>query len=121
MRLWKRAFFEHAFSSYILKTANTITAGGPRRPHTQYSPLLTGCTGQYVSSYLVGSIPSTWIRADPAVAESDYNLAAGLYKPRVAEKAPEDDPAELMGKILVLERSIAADLEKLIKEVEATQ
>jgi type I restriction enzyme M protein len=54
------------------------------------------------------------------VAENDFNLAAGRYKPHVAETAPEEDPAELIAKTLKLEREIASGLEKLLKEVETS-
>jgi hypothetical protein len=52
------------------------------------------------------------------VAENDYNLAAGRYKPQIAEKAPDDDPAQLIRETLTIERDIAGGLEKLLREVE---
>ncbi len=58
-----------------------------------------------------------WARIS-TIAENDFNLAAGRYKPQVAEKAPEEDPAELISKTLKMEREIAAGLEKLLREVE---
>src|SRR5213593_4374912 len=44
-----------------------------------------------------------WWAKLSAVAENDFNLAAGRYKPHLAEKPPEEDPAELIGKTLKLE------------------
>ncbi len=62
--------------------------------------------------------PRCWWAAVKTVAENDYNLAAGRYKPRVAEKAPDEDPAELIREVLALEREITEGLEKLLKEIE---
>ena len=62
-----------------------------------------------------------WWAKISTIAENDFNLGAGRYKPQVAEKAPEEDPAELISKTLKVERGIATDLEKLLKEVEAVK
>jgi type I restriction enzyme M protein len=62
-----------------------------------------------------------WWATINAIAENDYNLAAGRYKPQIAEKAPDEDPAELIKATLALERDIADGLEKLLREVEASQ
>jgi len=59
-----------------------------------------------------------WWAKISTIVENDFNLGAGRYKPQVAEKAPEEDPTELIGKTLKLEREIASSLEKLSKEVE---
>ncbi len=58
-----------------------------------------------------------WWAKIRTIAENDYNLAAGRYKPQVAEKAPEEDPAELIAKTLKVEREITSGLEKLLQEV----
>ena len=52
------------------------------------------------------------------IAENDYNLAAGRYKPQIAEKPPDEDPAQLIRETLEIEREIADGLERLLKEVE---
>lgn len=65
--------------------------------------------------------PRCWWASIKLVAENDYNLAAGRYKPSVAEKAPDDDPAQLIRETLVIEREIAEGLEKLLQEVEAVE
>lgn len=52
------------------------------------------------------------------IAENDYNLAAGRYKPEIAEKPPDEDPAQLIRETLAIEREIADGLERLLKEVE---
>jgi type I restriction enzyme M protein len=61
-------------------------------------------------------VKSWWARIS-TVAENDFNLAASRYKPQVAEKAPEEDPAQVISKSLKKERSIVMDFEKLLKEV----
>ncbi|MBI2193593.1 MAG: SAM-dependent DNA methyltransferase [Planctomycetes bacterium] len=63
--------------------------------------------------------PRSWWATVKAIVENDYNLAAGRYKPQVAEKAPEEDPAELIRDVLQTEREIERGLENLLKEVEA--
>lgn len=60
-----------------------------------------------------------WWATVEAVAENDYNLAAGRYKPQIAEKAPEEDPEELIREVLSIEREITKRLEKLLQDVEA--
>ena len=70
----------------------------------------------------VGSEDSrSWWATIATVGDSDYNLAAGRYKPQVAEKAPDDDPAQLVRETLTIEREIASGLEKLLQEVEASE
>lgn len=63
--------------------------------------------------------PRCWWTTVESVAENEYNLAAGRYKPQVAEKPPEEDPADLIRDTLALEREIVAGLEKLLRDVEA--
>lgn len=62
-----------------------------------------------------------WWAPVSLLAENDFNLAAARYKPQVAEKPPEEDVSELVGKTLKLEREISRDLEKLLKDVEAVE
>lgn len=59
------------------------------------------------------------LHTSDSIAENDYNLAAGRYKPQVVENAPDEDPAELIRETLTLKRDIAEGLEKLLKEIEA--
>jgi type I restriction enzyme M protein len=63
--------------------------------------------------------PRSWWATLTRIAESEYNLAAGRYKPQVASEAPADDPAQLIRDVLSIEREIANKLEKLLKDVEA--
>lgn len=62
-----------------------------------------------------------WWATVKTIAGNDYNLAAGRYKPQIAEKAPDEDPAELVRETLAIEREIAGGLEKLLQEVEAAE
>ena len=62
--------------------------------------------------------PRCWWAAFETIAENDYNLAASRYKPHVAEPVPDEDPAELIREVLVIEREITVGLEKLLSEVE---
>ncbi len=61
--------------------------------------------------------PRCWWATLTTIAENDYNLAAGRYKPQIAEKPPEEDPAQLIREVLAIEREITAGLEKLLTDV----
>jgi type I restriction enzyme M protein len=62
--------------------------------------------------------PRCWWTTAERIAENDYNLAAGRYKPQVAEKVPEEDPADLIREVMKVENDIVKGLEKLLKDVE---
>ncbi len=62
-----------------------------------------------------------WWTTISAIAENDYNLAAGRYKPRTAEKAPDEDPVQLIRETLAIETEIVNGLQKLLQEVEAME
>jgi type I restriction enzyme M protein len=62
--------------------------------------------------------PRCWWASINFIAENDYNLAAGRYKPQLVEKAPDEDPAQLIRETLAVERGIADGLEKLLQSVE---
>jgi type I restriction enzyme M protein len=51
------------------------------------------------------------------LAESDYNLGAGQWKPRVAEKISNEDPRELVAEVLDDYRQVVAGLERLMAEL----
>lgn len=63
--------------------------------------------------------PKCWWATLKTISENDYNLAAGRHKPQVSEKAPEDDPADLIRETLALERDIVSGLENLLREIES--
>lgn len=63
------------------------------------------------------SMPRAWWASVEAVAQNEYNLAAGMYKPRIANAAPDDDPEQLVHQTLEIERAIAQGLEGLLKNI----
>ena len=65
--------------------------------------------------------PRCWWSPIKSITENDYNLAAGRYKPQIAEKVPDENPGELIRVTLEIEREIAAGLEKLLSEVEVEE
>lgn len=62
--------------------------------------------------------PRCWWATQELIAENDYNLAAGRYKPQVAENAPKEEPEHLILELLDIERQITAGLENLLHEME---
>jgi len=62
--------------------------------------------------------PRCWWATVKSIASNDYNLAAGRYKPQVAETAPDDDPVELIREVLVIEKDITDGLNQLLQQVE---
>jgi type I restriction enzyme M protein len=65
--------------------------------------------------------PRCWWANIKNVSENDYNLASRRYKPQIIEKAPDNDPAELIRETLKIEHEIAEGLGKLLREVEAVE
>lgn len=63
--------------------------------------------------------PTCWWASSATLAENDYNLAAGRYKPQLAEEASGDDPADLIREVLAIEQEITTGLERLLQELEA--
>jgi type I restriction enzyme M protein len=63
-------------------------------------------------------VPRCWWVPLAQLEDSDFNLTAARYKPRVAEDATDEDPAELIREVLAIEREITDGLEKLLGEVE---
>lgn len=62
--------------------------------------------------------PRCWWSSLKSIAENDYKLAAGQYKPQMAENPPDENPAQLIHEVLSLEHEITQGLEKLLKDVE---
>jgi type I restriction enzyme M protein len=63
--------------------------------------------------------PRCWWATIEDIVGNDYNLASGRYKPLIAEKVSDEDPAELIRETLAIEQEITLGLEKLLKEVKA--
>jgi type I restriction enzyme M protein len=61
--------------------------------------------------------PGCWWTTREKLAESDFNLGASQWKPRVSEKASVEDPRELVAEVLVDYRQVVAGLEKLMAEL----
>lgn len=62
--------------------------------------------------------PICWWTTKEQVSEAAYNLGAGQWKPRVAEKVSDEDPRELVKEVLADYRQVVAGLEKLLAELE---
>ena len=62
--------------------------------------------------------PRCWWASVKTVAENNYKLAAGRYKPKVMQKRPDEDPIELIREVLAIEKEICEGLEELLREVE---
>jgi type I restriction enzyme M protein len=128
-RVW---FYEIRNDGY---DPDKIQGGGrPETPEKNDIPGLLSAWAEYKTSHFekppgveAGSLldpgseePRSWWATFDAIAESDFNLAASRYKPRVGDEAPEESPAELIREVLAIEKSIADGLEKLLSEVEGT-
>ena len=61
--------------------------------------------------------PSCWWATKEMLAAADYNLGAGQWKPRVAEKSSDEDPRELVADVLDDYRKVVAGLENLAAEL----
>jgi len=126
-RVW---FYEIANDGY---DPDKIQGGGrPETPERNEIPAMLEAWAAYKASAFreapgaeggsvleAGSeLPRCWWVDLPQLADSDFNLTAARYKPRVAEEVPDEDPAELIREVLKVEREIADGLEKLLSEVE---
>jgi len=62
--------------------------------------------------------PTCWWTALDKLADAGFNLGAGQWKPRVAEKVSDEDPRELIAEVLGDYRKLVTGLEKLLQELE---
>jgi len=110
-----------------------ITGGGrPETPEQNDIPLLLQEWKVYKESGFIsppgveaGTLlkpgskePRCWWASLEVIKDNDYNLAAGRYKPQVAEAISDDDPVELIREVLEIEKGITSGLEKLLCDVE---
>lgn len=65
--------------------------------------------------------PRCWWTTVETIAENDYDLDAMWYKPRVACKAPDDDPADLIREVLAIGDEISEGMKKLLRDLEAAE
>jgi type I restriction enzyme M protein len=61
--------------------------------------------------------PQCWWMPTNMLQNFDYALAAGRYRPRIAEEVPDEKPNELIGKVLAIEKDLCTRFESLLKEV----
>ena len=61
--------------------------------------------------------PACWFATKEKLAQDDFNLGAGQWKPRRAEKTSDEDPRELIGEALSDYRNVVSGLEKLFAEL----
>ena len=62
-----------------------------------------------------------WWATIRSIVENEYNIAAGRYKPQIADKAPNDEPTELIRETLIIEREIIEGLESLRRKIEGIE
>lgn len=92
----------------LLKEWNAYKAGGfLAPPGLQANEILPHGTKE----------PSCWWTTREKLTAADYNLGAGSWKPRVMERANEEDALELVGEVLGDYREIVEGLEKLKLEL----
>jgi type I restriction enzyme M protein len=128
-RVW---FYEVKNDGY---DPDKITGGGrPETPNENDIPDLMGQWQVYKESRFkeppgikAGTLleagskePKCWWAELSTIQENDYNLAAGRYKPQVAEAVPEEDPAELIREVLTIEQEITMGLKKLLDEISSS-
>jgi hypothetical protein len=60
-----------------------------------------------------------WDPADKSQVLTEFTVyGADRHKPQIAERPPDEDPAELIRETLTIEREITEGLERLLKEIE---
>lgn len=62
--------------------------------------------------------PRCWWAPVEILVQNNCNLAASRYKPRIAERILDEDPADLIREVLTIEKEIAGGLKNLLSEVE---
>lgn len=62
--------------------------------------------------------PACWWADVDRIAENDYSLSAGRYKPLVRKERRQEDPGELIAELLDLEETITSGLMDLLREVD---
>lgn len=61
--------------------------------------------------------PACWWTTRGMLADADYNLGVGQWKPRISEKTSDEDPRELVEDVLKDYRAVVKGLEKLKAEL----
>jgi type I restriction enzyme M protein len=112
--------------------ADKITGGGrPETPDKNDIPLLIEQWNIYKKSGFkkppgveASSIlehgseePKCWWTSLDRIAENDYYLAPGRYKPQITQKISDEKPTELIKEVIEMENEIAQLLQKLLKKI----
>ena len=61
--------------------------------------------------------PKCWWSLVDKIAENDYNLSAGRFKPQITQKVSDENPVELIKEVIEFENEIKEQLEKLLNEL----
>jgi type I restriction enzyme M protein len=122
-------FFDIATDGY---DPDKITGGGrPETPDRNDIPELLRLWNIYKKSKFLtppgletgtvipvgGTAPMCWWASIQSIREKDYNLAAGPYRPQVAEVVPEGDPIQLIDEVLEIDRELTNSLQQLQQEI----
>ena len=65
--------------------------------------------------------PKCWWALVDKIAENDYNLSAGRYKPQITQKVSDENPVDLIKDVIGLENEIKERLESLLKDIESNR
>lgn len=61
--------------------------------------------------------PKCWWALVDKIAENDYNLSAGRYKPQITQKVNDEKPVDLIKNVIEIEKKITEQLYKLLNEI----
>jgi type I restriction enzyme M protein len=64
--------------------------------------------------------PKCWWASVDKIAENDYNLSAGRYKPQITQKVSDENPVDLIKEVIELENKITDKLNALLNEIEGS-
>ena len=62
--------------------------------------------------------PKCWWALVDRIAENDYNLSAGKYKPQITQKVSDENPVDLIKDAIEIENKIKQQLEQLLSNIE---
>lgn len=65
--------------------------------------------------------PKDWVVPAATLAENDYRLDAGFYKPQSQSTAQYDPPRQIIGELLEIEDRITAGLKRLMSMIESVE
>jgi type I restriction enzyme M protein len=65
--------------------------------------------------------PKNWVISAVTLAENDYRLDAGFYKPQSLDATKYDPPQQIIGELLEIEEQITAGLKRLMNMLEEVE